>query len=335
MRSAKKNALHPRDPSSPRRRLPQTSSRALMRLHEAPARLSIVYPTLGNLFYHQLATRLFEAASGLDVEARLLGSSVLGSVDPSWMKSVPAFVVSPNECLLSGEDVTRVLGDAPFRAAVLADSVGTQWYRNTFTLDIDFDLVVDVGYLDQDLIRPYRAVPYRLLCNAPLPREADSIRKAKPGSRPLTWALVGHVTTDRLQLAEQLLIRFGSEGFLFLPGLRPVRPSEGMLSPAALDRVLRSTNLYVWCSHHAFPYYESFRFLDAVTAGAVPCKIDIGSLDLGQFPNVFDSVESLAAHLAEQTEEGLFEASRQFALSNGLLTDRLAELLGDCLAFAR
>jgi hypothetical protein len=307
-----------------------------MRTHGAPARLSIVYPSLGNVFYHQLAVRLFDAASELDVDTRLIGSSSLDLVESSWASSAPAFIVSPNECFLSGSEKMRILEDAPFRAAVLADCVGTPWYRKTFSLDMEFDLVVDVGFLDQSALRPFKAVPYRLLPNAPLPREAESIREAQPGSRSINWALIGHATPDRLLLAEQLLRFLGAEGFLFLPQLRPVRPAEGMLSPAALDRVLQAANLYVWCSHHTQPYYESFRFLDAVICGSVPCKIDTAtSAELRGLPNVFCSVKDLARAAVDRSPKGLFESSRDYALSIGMLTDRFADLLGDCLAFTR
>ncbi len=307
-----------------------------MRTEGAPARLSIVYPTLGNVFYHQLARRLYDAASQLGVDTKLIGSSTLDLVESSWRSSVPAFIVSPNECFLSGSEKMSVLDDAPYRAAVLADCVGTPWYRKTFSLDTHFDLVVDVGYLDQSSLRPFQAVPYRLLLNAPLPKEAEAIRAAEPGSRYINWALIGHVTPDRLVLAEELSSSLGAGGFLFLPQLRPVRPSEGMLSPAVLQRVMEGVNLYVWCSHHTLPYYESFRFLDAVICGAVPCKIDSGtSVDLQDLPNVYDSVENLALAVEANSPKGLFEISREYALSNGVLTDRLAELLTDCLAFTR
>ena len=295
-----------------------------------------MYPTLGNVFYHHLAMRLFDAASELGVDARLIGSSTLDLVESSWGSSVPAFIVNPTECFMSGPDNMSVLEAAPFRAAVLADCVGTPWYTKTFSLDMDFDLVVDVGLLDQSSVRPFRMVPYRLLLNAPLPKEAESIRAAEPGSRSLNWALIGHLTPDRLLLAEELSFFLGAEGFLFLPQLRPVRPAEGMLSPAALGRVLQAANLYVWCSHHTLPYYESFRFLDAVVSGAVPCKIDPGtSAELRGFPNVYGSIEDLARAVGERSQKGLFEPSKDYALSNGVLTDRLAELLSDCLAFSQ
>src|ERR1700733_13604482 len=142
------------------------------------ARLLIVYPSLGNVFYLNLATRLSNAASELGIDSKLIGSSELDCMGRSWETSVPVLIVNPNECFLSGPQMMACLTKAPFRAAVLADCVGTQWYRKTFLLEIDFDLVVDVGFLDQDLLRPFRSVPYHLLFNSPLPEEPRAISQA-------------------------------------------------------------------------------------------------------------------------------------------------------------
>jgi hypothetical protein len=291
---------------------------------------------LGNIFYFDLATRLSTAASELGVDVKLIGSSDLDCLSYSWATTVPALIVSPRECSLSGPVAMGTLAKAPFRAAVLADCVGTQWYYQTFLLEIDFDLVVDVGFLDQASVRPFQGVPYHRLFNSPLPEEATAISQRPPDPRGVYWALIGHVTTDRLTLGDELYSFLGSAGFLFLPHLRPVRSSEGMLSPADLRSVLRATSLYVWCSHHEFPYYESFRFLDAVICGAVPCKIDPwGLAELGGLPNVYSSVSDLAVAVGRQSPTGLFESSKEFALSNGTLTGHLGDMLTERLGFTR
>lgn len=300
------------------------------------ARILIVYPSLGNIFYFNLASRLSTAALELDIDAKLVGSSELACLDRPWATSVPVFIVSPTECSLSGPEAIARLARMPFRAAVLADCVGTPWYYKTFLLEIEFDLVVDVGFLDQALQRPFQNVPYHFLFNAPLEEEAARISAPRLGPRGISWTLIGHVTPDRLALADELVTHLGSAGFLFLPQLRPVRPSEGMLSPDDLRRVLESTNLYVWCSHHSLPYYESFRFLDAVLFGAVPCKIDPwGLAELGGLPNVYSSVLDLAVDVGERSPTLLFESSKEFALSHGTLKQHLGDLFGERLGFTQ
>ena len=193
-----------------------------------------------------------------------------------------------------------------------------------------------MGFLDQSKLHPRSAPPYRLLFNAPLSREANLIECSQPGGRYVNWAVVAHVTLDRLALVEQLASRIGPGGFAFLPQLRPVRPETAMLSPASLHRVLRKTNLYVWCSHHSLPYYESFRFLDAMVCGAVPCKVESGTLaELSGLPNIFPSVEDLSQALKASSPKDLFEVCKDFSLSNGTFTDHFGRLLCDCLSFKR
>jgi hypothetical protein len=299
-------------------------------------RVLIVYPTLGNVFYLDLGKRLRDAAVELGMECKLVGSSNLNELDSSWSSSIPVFIVNPNECLLSGVNCVRVLDEAPFRGAVLAECVGTEWYKKTLKLDMEFDLLIDVGFLDQSKLHPRSAPPYRLLFNAPLPKEANLIECSEPGGRYVNWAVVAHVTPDRLALVEQLTSKIGPGGFAFLPQLRPVRPETAMLSPASLHRVLRRTDLYVWCSHHSLPYYESFRFLDAMMCGAVPCKVETETrAELSGLPNIFRSVEDLSRALEVSSPKGLFEVCKDFSLSNGTFTDHFGQLLYDCLPVKR
>ena len=223
-------------------------------------RLSIVYPSLGNAFYFQLAKRLRDAVSELGVEANLIGSSNLDCLGGSWATSVPAFIVSPKECFLSGSDMMDNLANAPFRAAVLADCVGTRWYRNTLTLDMEFDLVLDVGFLNQGSLQSSQAVPYRLLFNAPLPAEIESIARA---NEALAVSKLGTDWTPDPRAGRTCGTSLLCTGYgvpvLATPSSRPAFGRHAQ--PTALHCVLQATNIYVWRSHHSLPYYESFRFL--------------------------------------------------------------------------
>jgi len=238
-------------------------------------------------------------------------------------------VVNPVECALSSYEALGLLGRARSCTAVLAECAETKWYRNQFHLGVPFDDIIDVGFVDQSHLHGFEHVRYRFLFNAPLRREAAAIAAATPAAaRTFAWAMVGNSTPRRIRLSHDLLTTFGPTGFLFLPKIRPVRPGEGMLSPANLRRVLDQTGLYVWCAHHEYSYYESFRFLDAVVAGALPCKIDTGATTkASDLPPVYASVEALAERVAAGSVEELFEEHRQFALSHGTLEDRLAEVL--------
>jgi hypothetical protein len=290
----------------------------------------VVYPDLGNFFYETLARRLAGAATSIlsdEDQIRLEPASALGELDEDWLETSTVLVVNPAECALSGADGLKRLECARRRVAVLADHVQTNWFANQFDAGLKIDAIIDVGFVRQEHDHP-SGVPYIFLYNAPLHDEADQIKKQVPGVRPLTWALVGHATSERAALAEDLVDDLGTRGVVFLPSLRPVRAHGGLLSPAALDRLLSAASCYVWCSHHRWAYYESFRFLDAMLAGAVPCKIEPRHFEaLAGLPNIYRSVQELGAQLAELGPESMFEAARQHYLAQGTLGEHLAQAL--------
>lgn len=290
----------------------------------------VVYPDLGNFFYETLARRLACAAiSSLSdhEQIRLEPASALGDLDDDWLATATALVVNPAECALSGPSGLKRLNRAHRRIAVLADHVQTNWFAIQFDAGLQIDAIIDVGFVPQEHDNP-SGVPYIFLYNAPLHDEADKIKKQVPGSRPLTWALIGHATSERAALADALVQDLGPSGVVFLPSLRPVRAHGGLLSPAALDRLLSAASCYVWCSHHRWAYYESFRFLDAMLAGAVPCKIEPRHFEsLAGVPNIYRSVGELGERLAEVGPESMFDAARQHYLARGTLEEHLARAL--------
>jgi len=295
-------------------------------------RLLVVYPPLGNRFYCELALRLSKAASALiDTETHLISAADLEACDTGWIRGATALVVNPVECALSGQRVLSPLYASRFRAAVLAECVETGWFRSQFDGEIDYQAVIDVGFVDQGSVHPFPKIPYRFLFNAPLPAESELIAAMRPKyPRRLTWALVAARTDERVRFAEELHSILGPEGFLFMPDVRPVRPGAGMLSPSALKRTLDQTTFYVWRSHHDFPYYESFRFMDAVLSGAIPCKVDgQTSCESDPLPRTYRSVRSLAAEADQRPAQDLFEEHREFALAHGSLDDCFRELIRD------
>jgi len=276
--------------------------------------------------------RISRAAAALDnTDTSLISAADLEACDTSWLRGTTALVVNPVECALSGLDVLAPLAASSFRAAVLAECVETKWFRNQFGGDIEYQTVIDVGFVDQGSAHPFPKLPYRFLFNAPLADESAVIAAMQPKyPRSLTWALVAARTDDRIRFAAELHSILGPEGFLFMPDVRPVRPGAGMLSPSALKRTLEKTTFYVWRSHHDFPYYESFRFLDAVLSGSIPCKIDSQtSGDPAGLPHTYRSVEALVEDVGSRSTEDMFDEQREFALAHGTLDGRLRELIRD------
>ncbi len=290
----------------------------------------VVFPARGDPLSGELAMRLGQAASVLGLDAVVISASDLPNCEASWIEERTALVVDPEACALSGRAVLARLAGAAFRGAVAVDELGSEWYREPVTLGVEFDVVIDVGFVDRPATRPVGTMPHRFLFNAPLPSEHALIADRKsPSGRPLTWSLVASCTIETIRLAEDLISAFGPEGFTFLPTARPDRPGGG-LGPDDLRRVLEGTTLHVWPAEHDAAYRSSSRFLDAVLCGAVPCAIDRGTapIRLGT-PNVFTSVRDLEHELTNRPIGELFEASRTFALAHGTLADHLSELLRD------
>ena len=292
--------------------------------------LLIVYPDKGNYFYETLGRRLAAAATSIlsnRDEIVIKPASASHELDARWLATSTALVVNPAECALSGSQGLKRLKRARRRIAVLADQVRTNWFAIQFDAGLEIDAIFDVGFVPQEHDHP-SGVPYVFLYNAPLHDEANQIEKQIPSDRPLTWAVVGHATSERAALAEDLVEDLGPDGIVFLPSLRPLRADSGLLSPGALHRLLSTVSCYVWRSHHRWAYYESFRFLDAMLAGAVPCKIEATHFkSLAGVPNIYRSVADLGEHLVEIGPESMFEAARQHYLAQGTLGEHLARAL--------
>jgi hypothetical protein len=123
--------------------------------------------------------------------------------------------------------------------------------------------------------------------------------------------------------------KLGPGGFVFLPGAGMVREGHGTIGPSGLASVLSRTEYYVWNSYHEFAYYESFRFREAVLAGAVPCKIDAeaASWERIGIPGVFPSVDAFRESIRSEGFVRMRESAREFYLSRGRLSDHLEKTL--------
>jgi hypothetical protein len=95
-----------------------------------------------------------------------------------------------------------------------------------------------------------------------------------------------------------------------------------------LHAVLKRSRYYVWETHHEFDYYESFKFLAAITAGAVPCKIDGRAKEIqGETPGIFASVRELSEHIQSRGFSTMRDTAQEFYLSSGRLADHVQEVL--------
>lgn len=289
----------------------------------------IVYPDVGNAFYGDLARRLESAVDALgDSRARLLPFSDL-LVHPEHASGKDLLLVNPRECIEASH--ARAFPDvssARRRLLVLAESLSTRWFKGQFSTGVAFDALIDVGFMRQTESGHVDGLPYAFVFNGATSDERARIEDARPiGGRVIPWSVIGHHTPDRAQLVSELAATMGTAGFVFLPSLRPVRPGEGLLSPTAVHRILGESDFYVWLSHHRWPYFESFRFVDALVSGAVPCKISAHGAVFDGIPSVYSSVSELADAAESIGAATLYEQAREFYLGAGALSDHLSRAL--------
>jgi hypothetical protein len=280
----------------------------------------VVTPDRGHIFYRELAERLYAAMSEFMTGVELRGPAEL----PKDLTEVRLVIVNPVECALSGDFFVRRASTARARIIALAECAQTHWYRDQFNLGLHFDVILDIGFTPQQNTHPFRDTEYRFVFNG-LSSSDEFLLSGE--ERPLPWALVGHATGERARLAAALIEQVSPAGFVFLPTLASPG-AEGMLSSEQLLRVLRSSKLYVWRSHHRYRYYESFRFRDALLAGAIPCKIDPDDT-APDAPGVFGTVLELGQVSAARGFEALREDALAFYTSQGTFADHLEKALCD------
>jgi hypothetical protein len=283
----------------------------------------VVTPDRGHIFYRDLAERVFEAMSVLMERVELRTPAEL----PENLADARLVVVNPVECALSGDFFIRRAATARSRIMALAESAQTRWYSDQFKLGLDFDVILDIGFTRQHDLHRFSETTYRFVFNGLSP--GDEFPEPHEGDRPLPWAFVGHATAGRARLAAALIAQVSPAGFVFLPALT-TPGAEGRLGSEQLHRVLHSSVIYVWCAHHPHRYYESFRFRDALLAGAIPCKIDPNQTERDA-PCIFGSVTELTQVLETRGVDALREDALTFYTSHGTFTDRVEGALRDVL----
>ncbi|OYT70893.1 MAG: hypothetical protein CFK52_09720 [Chloracidobacterium sp. CP2_5A] len=276
-----------------------------------PDQTDIICSFATDWFYADLARRLWQDLPPAWRERTRLWDA------PAWLAAPPAprvvvvnWVETVNDPRLSRADAAALMSkvnSAPERVLLVAECVGTVWFQRQLD-GPDWTTILDVGRQPQALPEGVAATTGRFLRYAPTEAEKDQLAKVRAQSpeafkrRPIPWAVVGGLTPERAALVAALA-DWQPNGLAFLPPGEPfqVRAERGRLDKAQLARVLEKTRFYVWTSHHAHPYFESFRVLDALLAGACPAKLDARwAAALRHLGGVFASVDELRAFAASE-----------------------------------
>jgi hypothetical protein len=243
-------------------------------------------------------------------------------------------VVDPVGCAAASRDRSEFfakLTAASRRIAISAEAVEDTRYVQQLRLPVDFDAVFDVGFVSQRDKHPNSNVPYYFVFNGPTRQEEQIIAELPPSQeRPIPWAVVGHQNPEHLRLVAGLIdYKLYPGGFVFLQPLSQMRKGRAPLNSSELSAVLSNTNYYLWSSQHSSTYYESFHFVEALLAGAVPCKIDgVHFWENSEIPGIFPSVQSFCEKVREEGSwPSMYCLARNFYMSKGSLAEHLEEAL--------
>jgi hypothetical protein len=292
----------------------------------------LIYSTTSNIFYETLARRLITACKENSLLVESCAAAKLSDISVDQLANATVILVNPVDCTYkigNRQEFFSRLSFAKRRIMVLAEAVETEWFDNQFRLPIHYDALIDVGFTSQQDKLKERSIPYHFLFNGPTRHEERMIAQPSSFRRHIPWAIVGHRTEERVKLAAELIEKLDPGGFVFLPDAGTgVRKGGSSIGPLGLTSVLSRSKFYVWNSHHEFAYYESFRFREAILAGAMPCKVDSTSTweQLG-IPGIFPSVEFLCDSIRNERFPSMQRSAREFYLSQGGLADHLQAVL--------
>ncbi len=291
-------------------------------------------PTTGD---QDLASRLSKGLADASLSVALYSSSeflcVLSAED---LGSTTLLVVSPRQCIEASGDEPEFLSQvacAQKRILASVGRVGSPGYMGRLNRGISFDAILDVGFASQgDRHSEVSDVPYHFVFNG-LTREEEPVAEepAHPAGRSIPWVLVGPKSDrNRDLLGELLECEIDPAGFCFLHArMRSKTTAELILGTQRLPAVLSKARYYLWGADRDATYYESFRFIDPLLAGMVPCKIDPGLAAEGlDIPGVYPSVQAFQAEAEAEGYLAMYRRARDFYVSGGRLADQLSGALG-------
>jgi hypothetical protein len=292
--------------------------------------ISILFPTGINWFYERQARNIKEEFDRLSIPAELVDAG-----EPGDKAQQPDILLISNlaECFASAnatgalDAVKRRLKAARRSVLLNHDCIVSEWFTNQIDASEGaLSDIFDISMTRQTLRPRVFGVEYQWIPEALTFAESQASRPRTSG-RPSPWAMVGHATRERTALAAALAQTLRSDGLVYCPPLRPFKSGAG-LSEKDIGRILERADLYIWGSHHRFPYHECFRALHAVKAGAVPAKIDpLYASEVGT-PWTYESAEALREHITRDGLEALYQRAVAFIGAHGYLGEALATALG-------
>ena len=289
-------------------------------------------PTTGD---QHLAWRLFKGFRDASHRVAVYSSPEVCATSPQDFSNTTLLVVSPKQCIeASGDESVFLSKVASARKRILA-SVGpvyTQGYLARLKRGIHFDALFDLGFASQkDSHSQVSDLPYHFVFNGPTREEEPLVKEpANQAERTIPWVLVGPRSDRNRDLLGALCEhQIDPGGFCLLQG-RPknLTPPEPVLGGPQLSAILSKARYYLWGAERDGKYYESFRFILALLAGTVPCKIDPALTAAGfDVPGVYASVSAFDTEVRDIGYSGMYRRARDFYVCRGRLGEHLSGAL--------
>ena len=289
-------------------------------------------PTTGK---QELASRLSKGFRDASHNVAVYSSPEVCALAAEDLSNTTLVVASPGQCIeASGDEPVFLSKVACARKRILA-SVGpvhSPGYLGRLRRGIHFDALFDLGFASQaDRHSDVSDVPYHFVFNG-LTREVEPLAEepANLAERTIPWVLVGSRSDRNRDLLGALFEHEINPGGLCLLHARPNNtvPLEPMLGGQQLSAILSKARYYLWGAERDVAYYESFRFIDSLLAGTVPCKIDPALTAAGfDVPSVYASVSAFDTEVRDIGYSGMYRRARDFYVSRGRLGEHLSGAL--------
>jgi hypothetical protein len=289
-------------------------------------------PTKGD---QELVSRLSKGLEDASYGVAVYSSPELCALASEDLGDTTLLVAGPARCIETSGDERVFLSKVACAHRRILASVGPvdiPGYGGRPRKGIHFDAVFDLGFAPQgDRHSEVSDVPYHFVFNG-LIREEEPVTEepAHPGERTIPWVLVGPKSDRNRDLLGGLFeSSVDPGGFCLLQGRMRSKPTaEQLLGSRGLSAVLSKARYYLWGADQDVAYYESFRFIDPLLAGTVPCKIDpdLAAEDL-DIPGVYPSVLTFQAEVSDEGYLAMYRRARDFYVSRGRLADHLSGAL--------
>jgi hypothetical protein len=290
-------------------------------------------PTTGD---QDLASRLSKGLRDASGRIAVYSSPEVSALAPEDLSNTTLVVVSPGQCIeTSGNERAFLSKVACARKRILA-SVGpvhSQGYLSRLRRGIYFDALFDLGFVSQkDSHSQVSDLAYHFVFNG-LTREEEKPLAQEPANhseRTIPWVLVGPRSDRNRDLLGALFEhQVDPAGFCLLHArLKNTTPPEPKLGGTQLSAILSKARYYLWGAERDGMYYESFRFIVALLAGTVPCKIDPALTAAGfEVPGVYASVSAFDTEVRDMGYSEMYRRARDFYVLRGRLGEHLSGAL--------